>query len=69
MKILKEKRGYDGLTNPISNSRLLKLLLRYYYPIDPETVASYIIAYREMYDDKYQMEVADHAKKTAKNAR
>ena len=35
---------------------LFKKLLRYYYFIDPETVAAYITIYREHYDDDYQIE-------------
>jgi len=35
---------------------LFKRFLRYYYPIDPETVAFYINAYREMYDGDCQTE-------------
>jgi len=35
---------------------LFKRLLRYYYPINPGSVAFYINAYREMYDDDYQVE-------------
>ncbi len=32
--------------------RLYKKLCRYYFKIDPEAIASYVYAYREMWDEK-----------------
>jgi hypothetical protein len=31
--------------------RLFKKLCRYYFPIDPEAIASYVNTYREMWDE------------------
>jgi len=38
---------------------LFKRLLRYFYPINPHSVAAYVGFYREMYDDDYQSEDED----------
>jgi len=36
--------------------RLYKKLCRYYFEIDPEATASYVYAYREMWDDEGEVE-------------